>query len=662
MRAVWRTAWLALGAAVLGMSVAKADPAAEDFTRPPALDAASVSPGGDKLAVLVPGPGGWTRLAVLDLQPIGKPRIVADFDDADVREVHWVNGHRLVFSAFQRAAAVERGGGGIFAVNDDGSDQRQLVSWIWNTADVSNVAVSDKLLSYGWRLAGTIDDGSEDVMMSKYVVDNAGEPQGVQVSRLNTVTGVRHSLSYGLPERVYSWLTDATRQLRAAATYGKGREQIWWRDKADQPWQQVADFDELGPDSIQLWHLDPDGQVYVLARKGAATEGLFTFDPHTARISDTPVALLKGFDLDPERLVDSRTHKLVGLRFRTDASHTLWLDDRLAALQNGLDKALPGRSNTVLCTRCLGARFFVVLSQSDRQPGQYLLFDAKEGSIQPIGFERPWIDEAAQGRRTFHRIKARDGLDMPVYLTQPAHQAEGHLPPAVVVVHGGPFLRGVTTHWDAEAQFLASRGYVVIEPEFRGSTGYGWALFHAGWKQWGQRMQDDLADSVQWAAGQHLVDPSRVCVMGASYGGYAALMAPIATPGVFKCAISFAGVTDIDLMYSVTWSDVSEDWKRYGMPRLVGDRVADAQMLKKASPLNRAAEIKVPVLLAHGGDDRRVPLAHERAFASAARAAGVSLEEWIYAEEGHGFYKPEDHADYLRHVEAFLSKHIGSSP
>ncbi|HEY8708684.1 MAG TPA: prolyl oligopeptidase family serine peptidase [Burkholderiaceae bacterium] len=296
-------------------------------------------------------------------------------------------------------------------------------------------------------------------------------------------------------------------------------------------------------------------------------------------------------------------------------------------------------------------------STSDRQPGEYFLFDRKQSSLQRIGAARPWIDESKQGHRSFHRLSARDGLQIPVYVTTPP-DATTQSRAAVLLVHGGPFLRGTDLDWHAEAQFFASRGYVVLEPEFRGSEGYGWRLFRAGWKQWGRAMEDDLADTVQWAAKQGLIDAGRVCIVGGSYGGYADLMGPIRSPGVYRCAVSLAGVTDIDLMYSVTWSDTSEDQRRYGMPQLIGDRNQDAVALARASPLQRVAEIKVPVLLVHGGVDRRVPIVHASKFVAAARNAGVAIEELVYPDEGHGFADPTNHADYLTHVERFLAKSL----
>ena len=175
-------------------------------------------------------------------------------------------------------------------------------------------------------------------------------------------------------------------------------------------------------------------------------------------------------------------------------------------------------------------------------------------------------------------------------------------------------------------------------------------------------MQDDLADAVQWATKQGLIDDKRVCIMGASYGGYAALMGPIRHPGVYRCAISFAGVTDIELRYNARDSDLTEQLRRYSLPLLLGDPETDKDRMRSVSPLLRAGEIKVPVLLAQGAKDRRVPIEHAEKFVKAAKAAGVNVDYKVYDLEGHGFAIPADEADYYRRVEAFLAKHLTAAP
>ena len=232
----------------------------------------------------------------------------------------------------------------------------------------------------------------------------------------------------------------------------------------------------------------------------------------------------------------------------------------------------------------------------------------------------------------------------------------------VVVVHGGPYVRGYEWRWSADSLFLASRGYVVLEPEYRGSTGYGEAHFRAGWKQWGLAMQDDIADATRWAIAEGIADPQRICIAGASYGGYATLMGLIRDPALYKCGIDWIGVTDIDLLYSGDWrgdSDLPDAYKRYGMPTLVGDPAKDAAQFAATSPLKQAARITQPLLLAYGGADRRVPLYHGRKFYDALRQTNKNVEWIVYEHEGHGWTLVETRVNFWGRVEKFLQKQIG---
>jgi dipeptidyl aminopeptidase/acylaminoacyl peptidase len=258
------------------------------------------------------------------------------------------------------------------------------------------------------------------------------------------------------------------------------------------------------------------------------------------------------------------------------------------------------------------------------------------------------------------RIAARDGLSIPVHVTRPVGQSGAA--PMVVLVHGGPWVRGGEWGWDEESQFLASRGYVVIEPEFRGSTGYGDKLYRASFKQWGLAMQDDVADAAQWAVKQGYADPKRVCIAGASYGGYATLMGLIRNPELFRCGVEWVGVTDIELMYSIQWSDASENWKGYGIPVLVGDRVKDAEQLAATSPLKLAGKLTQPLLMAYGGEDLRVPIEHGLKMRNALRGHNKNVE-WIdYPSEGHGWTLQANDIDFWTRVEKFLDQHLKNAP
>jgi dipeptidyl aminopeptidase/acylaminoacyl peptidase len=245
-----------------------------------------------------------------------------------------------------------------------------------------------------------------------------------------------------------------------------------------------------------------------------------------------------------------------------------------------------------------------------------------------------------------------------VWLTTPVGKAAGPRP-AVVLVHGGPWLRGTDWQWDSDAQFLASRGYVVIEPEFRGSRGFGFDHFRKGWKNWGTTMQDDVADAARWAASQGIVDPKRICIGGGSYGGYATLMGAIRYPDLYRCGVAYVAVTDPRLMFANSWqNDSNREMREFTTPMMVGDPVKDAELLKAAAPVERANEIRIPILMAFGREDMRVPIEHGTRMRAAMRAAGHEPEYVVYEGEGHGWLKVENRIDFWTRVEKFLAKNL----
>jgi dipeptidyl aminopeptidase/acylaminoacyl peptidase len=287
----------------------------------------------------------------------------------------------------------------------------------------------------------------------------------------------------------------------------------------------------------------------------------------------------------------------------------------------------------------------------------FFLLDRSTLKLQLIGAARPWIDAASTAEVDFVRIKSRDGMEIPTYITKP----KGNGPfPTVVLIHGGPHVRGSVWGFNPETQFLASRGYLVIEPEFRGSLGYGDTWFRAGWRQWGLKMQDDMTDTAQWAITKGLADPKRVAIAGGSYGGYAAMMGLVKEPSLFKAGLNFVGVTDIELLYTIGWSDTAgSTWEKFGMPKLIGDREKDIDQFRKTSPLLLAGQIKQPVFMAYGEDDLRVPLPHGTKLRDALIRAGNTQVEWNqYPNEGHGFLLEKNKVDFYSRMEKFLAKHL----
>ncbi|QDQ25152.1 S9 family peptidase [Chitinimonas arctica] len=432
-------------------------------------------------------------------------------------------------------------------------------------------------------------------------------------------------------------------------------------DKTSKLWSKLAEFQTFAFDGYEPEFVDFEGKLYVSQLDKKGFSALYKFRDESASPEEQPWMKVEGFDVDGSPIWDYKAKQLLGIAYQSDAISSYWRHPTMKAMQERIDAQLTTTLNSIDCGDCLGSPVVLVTASSDKQPNLYLLYRPATDEFTVLGQKYPDIDPRRMGSRDFVRFAARDGLSIPMYITKPAGQGKGPWP-TVVLVHGGPYIRGSSWEWDAEAQFMASRGYLVLQPEFRGSTGYGNALFKAGWKQWGQAMQDDLADAAKWAVDQGLADSKRIAIAGASYGGYATLMGLIKHPDIFRCGFEWVGVSDINLMYDISWSDFSNNWLKYGMPEMIGDQKRDAAALKEFSPLEQAHRLKQPLLMAYGADDRRVPLPHGAKFHDAVKAHNPNVEYVVYAGEYHGWYLEKTRFDFWRKVESFLERNLKQAP
>lgn len=265
--------------------------------------------------------------------------------------------------------------------------------------------------------------------------------------------------------------------------------------------------------------------------------------------------------------------------------------------------------------------------------------------------------------RRFVMYKARDGLNIPAWLTVPPGVDAKNLP-LVVHIHGGPWVRsyhGIQWGRWPTAQFLASRGYAVLEPEPRGSTGFGAKHYQLSFKQWGLSMQDDITDGALHLVKEGIVDKNRMCLFGGSYGGYAALQGLVRDPNLWKCSHAYVAVTDIELKQTVTWSDTARysDYYQTDFKRWIGELPADRARFDATSPAKNADKIKAAVMLTMGGQDIRVPLIHGTTFRDAMEKAGKPIDYKVYLDEGHGFNAPENVIDFYTRTEQFFATHLG---
>ncbi len=623
---------------------------------------AVLSPSGKFLAAKVGGAGRRDGLAVVDLSTIAV-EVVARFADVDVDHVQWVNEERLLFDTTDKRVGVgeRRWAPGLFAVDRDGKNFRQLVNRNGGWYQPSG---AERLLHWHtFMLKQRGAQNSDYVYVANRRIDGPGEIRYEELLRLNTRNG--QTTSVGRPADSKGWMLDEQGEPRLTWDLEKGVLTLYLReqDGDKQRWRKLTSFAAYGVAGRSFTPLafGPDGVLYVLSHHGAnEKQAVHTLDLASGQISGKPLIQLDGFDFSGQ-LIFGRG-KLLGVRYVREARDTLWLDPEMQQLQAEIDAKLPNTVNLLTLPTRPETPNVLVRAYSDRQPAVTLIYNSASKTFNKVGDSHPQIRASEMAGQRFLRYKARDGLDIPALLTVPNDRA-GQKLPLVVLVHGGPWLRGASWGWDAQAQFLASRGYAVLQPEFRGSTGFGARHLQAGFKQWGLQMQDDIADGARWAIAEGVADPRRICIAGASYGGYATLMGLVRDPELFKCGVNWVGVTDIHLMYSGHWSatsDLSEEWREYGMPQLIGDPEKDAAQLKATSPLQQAARIGQPLLLAYGGADQRVPLYHGTKFRDAVKAHNQDVE-WIeYAEEGHGWSLPKNRIDFWGRVEKFLDRNIGA--
>jgi dipeptidyl aminopeptidase/acylaminoacyl peptidase len=624
---------------------------------------ALLSPSGRYLAARSGAPGRRTVLAVVDLQE-NTLKVVAGFRDADIGHVVWVNDERLAFDLTDREVGPRDTylGAGLFAVNRDGSGMRQLADRHGeNFVSEATSFAAKKILPWSTFLMG--EDGAQDsewLYVTSYDFDDDGHVRNVNLLRLNTLTG--QSSVVQRPARVDGWMLDHQGKPRLAFGHERDQTTLYYLDPANDKWRTLVSYRSYGDSKGGFTPLGfgADGTLYVTARRGKDTLALYAFDYQAGKVKDEALIETEGYDFHGD-LIANRA-KLLGVRYETDAQGSIWFDPAMKALQEKIDKLLPSTVNLVSVASSPDAPWVLVSSYSDVQPAVYMLYNVQSGKLNKVGEARPGIDVRRMASQEVLRYKARDGLEIPALLTIPAGTPKGAKLPMVVLVHGGPYVHGSSWGWSAQTQFLASRGYAVLEPEFRGSTGFGARLFRAGWKQWGLKMQDDIADGTRWAIAKGIADPKRICIAGASYGGYATLMGLVKDPDLYRCGVDWVGVTDIQLLYDGHWSfksDMSDEWKSYGMPEMVGDPVKDAAQLAATSPLQQAARITQPLLMAYGGVDHRVPMYHGRKFYDAVTKTNKQVE-WIeYQDEGHGWSLPKNRIDFWGRVEKFLDKNIG---
>ncbi len=618
----------------------------EDFIKKDRFQTVKISPKGTYIAATVPvddktvlvvfKPGETKPYGYFNLR--GKTHVMA---------FEWVNDQRILFTVGERDGALEepRSMGEIWGMNADGSRTGVLVGW-------QNVdATSGRAGGKGKRepvAASLIDGLHEDDQKAIISVYRYGTSY-TSAERMDVNSGARIPIAQAPVENA-SFLTDNAGQVRFAYGAGQDRKRkLYFRKDGDTSWQLINDE---GASGIAMYPLDfsaDNATAYIQSEAKAGTDAVMAFDT----TAGTSKVVAQDPAIDPDGLVYAVGNDApIGVSFTTDKVKIVYFDPASpdARLHRSLQGSFGGDAVAPVSVTKDG-KSALLLVHSDRNPGDYYLFDTAQKKADLLISRKGWFDPNMLARTKAISYQARDGRTIHGLLTVPPGSSGKQLP-LIVNPHGGPF--GIQDQWGYgdERQMLAAHGYAVLQVNYRGSSGYGREFTTAGYKQWGLMMQDDLTDATRWVAQQGIADPQRICIYGASYGGYASLMGAAKEPALYKCAVGYVGVYDLALMKA----------EESGAPTWLKNffkETLNPTDLAAVSPNKIADRIKVPVFLAAGGEDKTADIEHTRRMEKALAVAGVPVETLYYPTEGHGFYTVEHNREYYARLLTFLSRHIG---
>lgn len=503
----------------------------------------------------------------------------------------------------------------------------------------------------GEGLLGRIDADQPGSQMVLAVTDLGSG----SVARVNARSGKKTRFRFPMPGKPVKVAFDARGEPRAVtmadAGFWKSASSVanWYRSPGGD-WSKLAEF-KIGEDYwVPLYVPDDEHRLVISSRAGRDTQAIFSYDTRARKVVEMMAGHPK-FDIVDAEGFDKDIFRRVWISGMQPTQ--VWFDPAWEKLQGIVDAALPQRINLLSGDP---AGRILVFSYADVDPGTWYVLDPVLQQLRPFGSVHSTVDPAAMRPMTSVSYPSYDGLPIPAFLTLPAGARKAL--PVVVLLHGGPTMRD---RWafEADVQLLASRGYAVLQPQFRGSSGFGRKFQAAGYGQWGLAMQDDVSAGVDYLVREGIADPRRVCIAGSSYGGYAALWGLVKTPQLYQCAISFAGVTDLELMFKDASDRVSNKIVMELMRTRVGDVETSKQQFDAVSPLRHAARMQAPVLLMHGRLDRRVPIVHAETMYKVLKEQGKRVELIVFEDEGHSIRHEHNQRSYFRRMIGFLDQHIG---
>ncbi len=596
----------------------------KDFFKNPEKTGFQISPDGKYLSYLAP----WeTRLNIF-VQEIGKEEVVrlTEEKNRDIGMYFWANENRILF------------------LKDKGGDENFRL-WGVNADGSSLICLTD-FDSVTTQIIDRLEDIPDEVIIGL----NKRNKEIFDAYRLNIVTGKMEMIAEN-PGNIESWMTDHEGKLRiAVATDGVNRSLLYRATEKDA--FEVIITTNFRESLDPLFFTFDNQNIYAASNIGRDKTAIVEYN--LAEKKEVKI-IYENPDYDVSQLSYSRKRKVI-----TAASYTSWkrerhfFDNEIKAIFEDVAKQVNEEVEVSFSAMTKNEDQFIVRTYSDRTLGSYYLYNAGTKKLEKLHEVSPWLKAEEMAVMKPIEFKSRDGLTIHGYLTMPNCGQDKNLP-VVVNPHGGPWYRD-SWGFNPEIQFLANRGYAVLQINFRGSTGYGRNFWEASFKQWGKTMQDDITDGVNWLISEGIADKDRIAIYGASYGGYATLAGLTYTPDLYCCGVDYVGVSNLFTFMKT----IPPYWKPFMemMYEMVGDPKKDSLLMAEASPVFHADKIKAPLFVAQGANDPRVNKAESDQMVDALKKRGVEVEYMVKDNEGHGFYNEENQFDFYEAMEKFLAKHM----
>ena len=625
-----------------------------DFFRPAYFSQPQLNPAGTQLAALISGGLDKSTLMVMDLAT-NEIDLVDSLAGYDIYQFNWLNDHRLVFSV----SADKYYGIAMLAV-DVGSLSRPYPLIQYGRHRLIGVPREDRLSPLAW--VSSEGSGRNGGIVS-LKTDNLNDGSLIDLTKASVAStsyekvreGNRRHVSKRFPvtdggiESNYS--ADRNGNLAFGYTTIKGVSTAhYWMDN---DWHESAEMD------LEVFHPRGPGNrdFEMVVRETRYDEQPSVLRFYDVRKNEPGAELLrdKGYDFSGWLYRDPVSRQVVGAVYDRATPAVVWFDDGYRQLQELFDGYFPGKVVRIVSGSETGT-VFVLRVFSDRDPSSYYVVDLAKKSLGLIKASRPWIDEARMARMNIMKYPTRDGKKLDAYVTLPAGASRDNPVPLVVLPHGGPWVRD-TMGWDAQAQFLASRGYAVMQPNYRGSPGYDWMFPEE--HQWDfLKMHDDVTDATKYVLRTGLIDRSRVAIAGGSFGAYLALSGAVHEPDLYKCIVAMAGVFD--------WREVVKDreYNKYTDPffgRLLlklGDPDEEKEKFHRISPIHFVENMRAPIFVAHGKDDPVASVLESRRLVAQLKKHKVPHEAMFISREGHGMGHLTNQVELYGRVEEFLAENL----